>query len=216
MEFVTVRKSIPVLAVLLSGIAGGAAAQSLDNFGVEAGLSTLGFYIAPKAEIAPQWTIRAPIYLGRISDTFDLDGSDINGRLTTNSIALMGDYALGGAGFRLSGGVSYGGYILRGSSTSLTLDGTEYTGNFSAKLEQKREFAPVVAVGYTRDLGANWGFVAELGARITSLKVTTTGQDDITNPTERANFDRDLAQVNSDLNDFKVLPFLTIGVSYKF
>lgn len=102
-------KSIPILAVLLSGIASGAAAQSLDNFGVEAGLSTLGLYIAPKAEIAPQWQIRAPIYLGRISDSFDLDGNDINGRLTSNSIALMGDYALGGAGFRLSGGVSYGG-----------------------------------------------------------------------------------------------------------
>jgi len=211
-----VRKTIPILAVLLSGIAGGAAAQSLENFSVEAGLSTLGFYIAPKAEVAPQWTIRAPIYLGRISDTFDADGNDVRGRLTTNSIALMGDYALGGSGFRLSGGVSYGGYILEGSTTSLTLDGTEYTGDFSAKIEQKREFAPVLAVGYTRDLGANWGFVAELGARITSLKVSTIGQDSITNPTERANFDRDLAQVNSDLNDFNILPFLTIGVSYKF
>ncbi len=210
------RKTIPILAVLLSGIAGGAAAQSLENFSVEAGLSTLGFYIAPKAEVAPQWTIRAPIYLGRISDTFDADGNDVRGRLTTNSIALMGDYALGGSGFRLSGGVSYGGYILEGSTTSLTLDGTEYTGDFSAKIEQKREFAPVLAVGYTRDLGANWGFVAELGARITSLKVSTIGQDSITNPTERANFDRDLAQVNSDLNDFNILPFLTIGVSYKF
>lgn len=209
-------KSIPILAVLLSGIASGAAAQSLDNFGVEAGLSTLGLYIAPKAEIAPQWQIRAPIYLGRISDSFDLDGNDINGRLTSNSIALMGDYALGGAGFRLSGGVSYGGYKLEGAATTLTLEGNDYTGNFTAKLQQKREFAPVVAIGYTRDLGANWGFVAELGARFTSLEVTTTGQENITNPVDRAQFDRDLAQVNSDLNDFKVLPFLTIGVSYKF
>ena len=57
--------------------------------------------------------------------------------------------------------------------------------------------------------------MAELGARITSLEVSTTGQDAL-NATDRAQFDADLAQVNSDLSDIKVLPFITLGVSYKF
>ena len=209
------RKSLSVIAILASTIAGSASAQSMDNFSLEAGLSTLGFYIAPKAEIAPQWQIRAPLYLGRFSGTFDADGNDIRGRLTTNSVALMADYSLGRAGFRLSGGVSYGGYKLTGNTTTLTLEGTDYTGDFTAKIKQKQEFAPVLAIGYTRDLGSNWGFVAELGARFTSFEVSTTGQDALP-AAERAQFDADLAKVNSDLSDHKVLPFLTLGVSYSF
>jgi hypothetical protein len=210
-----VKKSLSIIAIVVSGIAGGASAQSLDNFGVEAGLSTLGFYIAPKADVAPQWQIRTPIYLGRISGTFDADGNDVRGRLTSNSAAVMADYKLGGAGFRLSGGVSYGGYKLTGSATTLTLEGNDYTGDFRATIKQKQEFAPVLAIGFARDLGSNWGLVAELGARITSFEVTTSGQDALA-PADRAQFDADLAQVNSDLSDIKVLPFLTLGVSYKF
>jgi hypothetical protein len=210
------KKTLPALAVLLSSMAATASAQSLENFSVEAGLSTLGLYIAPKADIAPQWQARAPIYLGSLSDTFDADGSEIDGKITSNSVALMADYKIGGAGFRVSGGFSVGGYVLEGSATTLTLDGTDYTGDFTAKLKQKRNVAPVLAVGYARDLGSNWGIMAELGARITSLKLTTTGQENITDAGKRADFDADLAQVNSDLSDIKVLPFITLGVSYKF
>ena len=83
-------------------------------------------------------------------------------------------------------------------------------------MKQKRDVAPVLAIGYARTLGNNWGIVAEIGARFTSLELTTTGQDSITNPTERAQFDADLAQANSDLSDIKILPFITLGVSYKF
>ena len=209
------KKTLPALAVVLSSMAATASAQSLENFSVEAGLSTLGLYIAPKADLAPQWQIRAPLYMGSLSDTFDADGSDIDGKITSNSVAIMADYKIGDAGFRVSGGFSVGGYEMEGTATTLTLDGTDYNGNFTAKVEQKRNVTPVLAVGYARDLGSNWGFVAELGARITSLEVSTTGQDALS-ATERAQFDVDLAQVNSDLSDIKLLPFITLGVGYRF
>ena len=154
------KTSISALAMVLSSIAASASAQSLENFSVEAGLSTLGLYIAPKADFAPQWQVRAPIYLGSLSDTFDADGSDIDGKITSNSVALMADYKIGGAGFRVSGGFSVGGYVLEGSATTLTLDGTDYPGPFTAKVEQKSIVAPVLAVGYARDLGSNWGIMA--------------------------------------------------------
>ena len=128
----------------------------------------------------------------------------------------MADYSLGNSGLRLSGGLSLGGYQLEGTASTLTIEGNTYTGNFSAELKQKRDVAPVLAIGYARTLGNNWGIVAEIGARITSLELTTIGQDSITNPTERAQFDADLAQANSDLSDIKILPFITLGVSYTF
>ncbi|WP_380792349.1 hypothetical protein [Seohaeicola saemankumensis] len=202
--------------LLASGVAASASAQSLENLTVEGGLSTLGLYIAPKVEIAGPWSARVPLYLGSFSDTFDLDGNDIDGKLTSNSAAIMADYGLGNSGFRLSGGVSLGGYKLEGTASTLTIEGNSYTGNFTAKMQQKREVAPVLAIGYARSFGNNWGIVAEIGARITSLELTTTGQDAITNPVRRAQFDADLAQANRDLSDVKILPFLTLGVSYNF
>lgn len=74
----------------------------------------------------------------------------------------------------------------------------------------------MLSIGYTRPLGDKWGIVAELGARITSFEISTTGQELITSPTERAQFDADLAQANRDLSDVKLLPFVTLGVSYNF
>ena len=203
-------------ALLASGLATGASAQSLENITIEGGLSTLGLYIAPKIDIAGPWGARAPLYLGSFSDNFDVDGNDIDGKLTSNSVALMADYSLGNSGLRLSGGLSFGGYQLEGTATALTIEGNTYTGNFAAELKQKNDVAPVLAIGYARTLGNNWGIVAEIGARITSLELTTTGQDSITNPTERAQFDADLAQANSDLSDIKILPFITLGLSYNF
>ena len=209
-------KSPLILAALLaSGLSTSVAAQSLETLSVEAGLSTLGLYIAPKVDVAPQWQVRVPLYLGSVSDTFDVDGSDITGKLTSNSIAVMGDYAIGSSGLRLSGGVSFGGYKLEGSANSLTIEGRPYSANFTAKLEQKNDIAPVLAVGYARDLGENWGFMAEIGARFTSFELTTTGQDALL-PGDRNQFNADLAQVNRDLSDVKVLPFITLGITYNF
>lgn len=212
-----IKTFMPVLAIGLSSIAAGASAQSLDSIGVEAGLSTLGFYIAPKMDIAPQWQARAAIYLGSLSDTFDADGSNIDGKLTTNSGALMADYKIGDLGFRVSGGVSVGGYKLEGSAKTLTLEGNDYRppNGFTAKVEQKRNVAPVFSVGYVRELGSNWGVVAELGARVTSLEITTTGQEALL-PARRAQFETDLAQANRDLSDIKLLPFVTLGFTFKF
>lgn len=209
------KSPVILAAVIATGLSTSVAAQSLENLSVEAGLSTLGFYIAPKMDVAPQWQVRVPLYLGSVSDTFDVDGSDISGKLTSNSIAVMGDYAIGNSGLRVSGGVSFGGYKLEGSATSLTVEGNRYNTNFTAKLEQKNDIAPVLAVGYARDLGENWGFMAEIGARFTSFEFSTTGQEALT-PVLRNQFDADLAQANRDLSDVKVLPFITLGVTYKF
>jgi hypothetical protein len=211
------KSPLIISALLATGLSTSVAAQSLETLSVEAGLSTLGLYIAPKVDVAPQWQVRVPLYLGSVSDTFDVDGSDIRGKLTSNSIAVMGDYAIGSSGLRLSGGVSFGGYKLEGSASTLTIEGRRYDSptTFTAKLEQKNDIAPVLAVGYARDLGENWGFMAEIGARFTSFEFSATGQEAL-EPVLRNQFNADLAQANRDLSDAKILPFITLGVTYNF
>ncbi len=209
----------PALAVALSGLDASAAAQGIENFEVETGLSTLGIYIAPKVDVAPRWQMRAPIYLGTLSDTFDASRNDIrteiDGKITFNSVGLMADYKLGNAGFRLSGGVAIGGVKLEGSTDRLTLEGMDYRADFSVTVTPTNNMAPVLAAGFAGNLGENWGILAELGARITSFQISTTGQEALPAPA-RAQFEADLARVNSDLRDIRFLPFLTLGVTLRF
>ena len=49
----------------------------------------------------------------------------------------------------------------------------------------------------------------------TSFQISTTGQEALPAP-ERAQFEADLARVNSDLRDIRFLPFLTLGVTLRF
>lgn len=216
----TPMRHIVQLASVLTLVLTGSAALSQDvegedRYRLETGLSTLGLFVAPDFAVSQQFRVRTPIYFGSLSDTFDADGNDVDGSLDFTSGAVIADYYVGEAGFRVSGGLSFGGYDLTGNITDPTLDGRTYSGDFTVNMQQTNEIAPVVAVGYRRDLGNNWGVAAELGARVSSLSVSTTGQENLS-ATDRADFDADIADVNSDLDDFGLVPFISIGVSFRF
>jgi hypothetical protein len=105
--------------------------------------------------------------------------------------------------------------VLEATTTDPTIDGTTYDATFDLELEQDSSVAPVLAIGFQRTFGANWGFSAELGARITSLTLSASGQDAL-DPADRADFEEDLDEISDDLSDIPVLPFLSLGVSYRF
>ena len=190
-------------------------AEEGRKFGVETGLSTLGIYVAPTATHTDSISFRVPLYLASISRDFKYDGNNISGDFTTNSMALMADYALGGSGFRVSGGLALGGYALEATITDPSLNGRTYDGTFTATLEQADKVAPVVSVGYTRKLGERIGFMTEFGARITDMELSTTGQELLSEP-DRLDFEEDIADINNDLGGLGFIPFLTIGVTYSF
>lgn len=199
-------------------IAGGAAnAQSLpEGFGLEGGISTLGAFASADVDIAPGLRLRTPIYFGSFSDTVDLDGSDVDAELSLTAAHVMADYYIGSSGLRVSGGLSLGGYLLSATADeSLELDGTTYTGNFELELEQDSNVAPVIAIGYQRTLGANWGVSLELGGRVSNLTLSATGQEALS-AADRASFEQDLADFNDDLNDFGVIPYISLGATYRF
>lgn len=197
--------------------AGAASAQDmgLTNIGVEAGLSTLGLYVAPRAEITPKWGVRAPLYYASFDDSFDVEGSTLDGSLKVGSFGLVADYHPTGGGFRLSGGLAIGGYDVDGASDTLTLDGTGYNGNFVAKFEQRSTVAPVISMGYAGRATSGWAGVAELGLRVTSMQLSVTGQEALP-AAQRADFETDLATVNDDLKKLGVLPFANLALAYRF
>ena len=64
----------------------------------------------------------------------------------------MLDYYPSGSGFRISGGLTVGGYNFDASTASLEFDGTTYTSDFDLNIKQDKNIVPVIALGYTRPI----------------------------------------------------------------
>ena len=57
------------------------------------------------------------------------------------------------SGFRISGGLTAGGYNFDASTASIEFDGTTYTSDFDLNIKQDKNIIPVIALGYTRPVG---------------------------------------------------------------
>ena len=197
--------------------ASAASAQDLSSlsYGVETGLSTLGAYVAPEVQIYEGLNVRAPIYFGGTSGTFDIGGNSSDLEADVGSVTILGDYYIANSGLRLSAGVSFGGYELNGTVINPEIDGTTYNGNFGFNVAERQNVVPVLALGYRFGLTEAFSLNAELGARISTFSVTTTGQDALP-PADRAQFDADIDSLNNDLDDFGAIPYVSLGVSFSF
>ena len=204
-----------ILAACLAALALPVAAQEAGSFGVETGVSTLGIYAAPNFRLSDTLRLRVPLFFGTLSRDVDYEGNTLNGEVSVRSAAVMADYHFGGGGFRVSAGLSAGGYDFGGSIADPTIDGRTYPGSYTATLEQDRSLAPVISVGYSGAINRSFGAVAELGVRLSGLSLSTTGQEALP-PADLAAFDADIAEINADLADMGLIPFLTLGFVYRF
>lgn len=210
------KLGLATLASCLALTAGMAQAQDLRSpFGFEAGVSTLGAFVAPKYSLSDKVTLRAPIYFGGYEGSFDDEGTTVEGEVSLLSFALVADYQPWANGLRLSGGVVSGGYEITSSSqTSVTLDGNDYNGSFDATFQQENKIAPVLSVGYAKTFGNGLTLSADVGAKIGKYDLTVTSSTDL--GADQAAFDEDLAEVNRELDQITATPFLSIGLGYRF
>ncbi len=192
----------------------GTAQTALQDFGFETGVSTLGAYVAPKYEISDKFTGRVPLFFGAMSATRTLDGNPATGNFNTASGAVMADYHPFAGAFRVSGGVSVGGYNFTGTITNPKFNNNTYAGVANVTVKQSNDVVPVVSFGYAKTFKNGFGIVAEFGAKIGTY--TLTAPDDFVPAGQKAQFATDLAQVNSDLKQVPAIPFVTLGLSYRF
>jgi len=59
----------------------------------------------------------------------------------------MFDYYPSGSGFRISSGLTSGGYNFNASTASLEFDGTTYTRDFDLNIKQDKNIVPAIALG---------------------------------------------------------------------
>ncbi|MAQ82107.1 MAG: hypothetical protein CMH12_02615 [Maritimibacter sp.] len=206
-----------VASVTLSTAAmtGQAAAQDMSSFGLEAGVSTLGVFIAPDFQLHRDVHLRTPLYFGNFSDTYEYDDNDVDTDLSFSSVAVMADYYVMGTGFRLSGGLAFGGYEADAVMVAPTIDGESLAGDITGTVRAKNNVSPVLAIGYRHMFNDSWGLVVEGGARFTQYEIETQGQDQLS-ASAQADFEADIQDYQDDLDDFSVVPFISLGVTYNF
>jgi len=217
MNFSSKFKTFLIGAALVSG-ASSAMAQDFDvsRLSVDTGVSSLGFFISPSYEYNEHLSSRLNVYLGEFSDTFDADGTSVDGTFDSYSASVVADYQPWSNGIFISGGLSLGGYKLSGSTTEIEYEGTTYNGDFGIDIQQKSNIAPVISTGYkyAGDAGFSAGF--ELGAKLVAQELSVSGIDTIASASDQAQLEDDIAQINSDFEDFPVIPFIALSVGWSF
>lgn len=188
---------------------------NLQDISVGAGISTLGFYVAPEYKLNEKLSVRTPFYFGSYKTTVEDAGNDFQAKLDTKSLAIMADYRPFANGLRVSGGLSYGGYDLDMSTVNPTLKGVQLDGRYDFEVKQKNDIVPMVSVGYSAEPLKNLSITAEFGAKFTKYEVNTN-LDRIDNAQWRQLVSDERQRLNEDLADMDVTPFISLGVTYRF
>ena len=211
--------SKPSLLVLLLSFIALAPAQGQDATSarfvstltdMELGLGSLGLHVAPSFDLSEGLQIRPILTLGNFSTRQAVDDTHMDGELETHSLGLFVDYYPTGTGLRVSAGLTTGGYAFTSRVTSVTFEGTTYTGNLGFTLEEKNALAPSLSIGAKGGRGRVSGFF-DVGVRLNTLVLSATGAETLSN---QADFEEDVARINRDLDeDGPFLPSLAFGVS---
>lgn len=183
------------------------------QYGVEVGLSTLGLTLAPTYAINDNITLRGLATFGSLSGDYDLDGNSVSSSISTQSFAVLADYYPTGTGFRLSGGLTSGGYQVTSDVNSITFDGTTFNAPLAITVKEKSAVAPTLSLGFNGNIG-RVGFSADLGARVNTLEFSSTGQSALAN---EADYNNEVARINQEFEDtIRFLPYISFGATFRF
>lgn len=209
------------------GISLNTSALAESNSSINTKLSTLGLGVEYSYHFSDNWATSAGLY--GMSFTRDAVRSDIkyNADLKLRHFSVLGHYYPWENGFRFSGGVVFNGTKLDGKATNsgtINLGGTSYGTDSLGSVRAKADFrkiAPYLGLGWDSGNHSNAGlsFSADLGVMFTgkpdvSLTPYCGANDCPQQILDAAN--RELNDLEKDLDSFKVYPVISIGAIYRF
>lgn len=162
--------------------------------------------------------------LGTHDKDGEREGINYKGKLKLARVGLFADYFPAGGGFRLTGGLTFNDMTLKLRSnmpagSNVNIGGTNYvaTGNEYLNADVKiPRVTPYIGIGWghhRREPG--WGFLADLGVSIGKAKL-----DVDTNlasyGVSQADIDREVDELRDDVAKVRVVPQLSLGMSYRF
>ncbi len=197
-----------------------AQAQDAATFGIGVTGGTLG--IGPEASVGvgKHLGLRANATFLSINGSYSTSDLDYDARLKLRSAGLMVDLFPWSGGFYVSGGVRSNGNradLLATPSGNVTIGNTVYTpaqiGTVSGDADVA-DVAPTATLGYRKRSGG-FSFGIEAGAlfqgsvRINQFK-SSTGL------ISQADLDAERAELQADVNKYKVYPVLQISLGWRF
>ena len=209
------------LVAMLFAVPASADTTAPARIGVGVTAGSLGIGPEVSYAITKQLAVRGNITFLDISHTFNSGDVSYNGSAHLGSGGLMLDYHPGGSGWFLSAGARVNKNKVRANATppsSATINGTYYTSAQVGTLNATADFAPLaptLSAGYSGQLkhGLHFGIEAGAmfggGARMQPITASGGG-------IAQADLDQERANLQNDVNKYKVYPILQLSLGYRF
>ncbi len=205
------QKILPILIAML--LATSAQAQQGPIFSL--GGSTLGATLEAGYRIGPNFGVRGIAGYGRADFSTDFSGAPTTGSFNIGGIGVLADLYFGGGARISAGGVAPNYNADLAITGDITVNGTAFNNvDISGTIDTLNGFAPVVAIGYSKTFGNNWGISADLGAMYTGGFAITAADNSGQIP--QVDLDAELAATNAELGQISILPFVKLSVSFAF
>lgn len=213
------RKLIQVAAIACATLASPAGA---DGFALGGKAGTLGLGIEATTGLSERWNLRAGI--NHYSFKYDETASDVRYdiELDLRSTALLLDWHPFNGIFRFNIGIVHNknqADLTATPTANQTIGGTTYTpgqiGTLNGNVSFKKT-APYAGVGWGKAVSKRGGvsFNAEVGALFQGApEVTLTSSS---GTVSQADLRREEQEIENDLDDLKIYPVLSVGLSYQF
>lgn len=223
MKFVKVK----TWACILVGLGFVAHAAQAQEVYVGAGL--FGVQLGYAHAVTPSLSLRGDfLTMGSRDKTFKESGTAYQGKINWSRKALLADWFPMGSGFRFTAGATFNDVkfdlLANGAGQTVDINGRQLslTANDSLSIQVKMpSTTPYVGIGFGHKPGSKgWGFHSDFGASLGKFKVTETRTGGLVNGgvlgVTQTDVDKELAEVREGVAKLKLLPQLTLGVSYHF
>lgn len=190
------------VAIVVSGIGAAAQAQDVGDFTVGLSITSFGAALQGEYRLQPNLGARAVLMGGfSIEDEFEVEDTTVDGKAELGGFAVVADYYPLSNPWRVSGGLFFSNSEVTGEFID---GGTAYQG----ELTFENDVAPLITTGFAYPFGAGWSFSGDVGVIVSSLQVSSNSND--------TGVQQDIADLNDDLSDIPVFPFIGFGVSYTY
>jgi len=193
------------------------------SISVGLGLSTFGITITPQARISDNVGVRAPVGFFELSDSYDIEGNNVDGTATSAQGAVLFDYYPTGGGFRLSAGVGIGGFVVDARGDSLTVTdtatNTDYTINaeYGATVEQENGVAPMVAFGFSSSPENRTQLSFDLGVKYASYGLTLdTANLELDPAFDQTDINKLVRDFESEADNYPFTPYVQFALAVRF
>ncbi|QTC90332.1 hypothetical protein [Brevundimonas goettingensis] len=212
----------------LAALALASTASAQDGrFAVGGQLGTPGGGVSVLYSLSPNFVVRGSYDALKFDRDDSYDDIDYNAQLDFSSPGAFIDWHPTGNAFFVSAGAFFGARDVNLDATPTTntnIGGTVFTpaqiGNLTGKIELEST-APFVGIGYDNTFTSpgHWGFRLLAGAAFgdePQVDLNASGGTLSNDPTFQAQLAQEEADIQDDADNFKVLPVVQVGVTYRF